>query len=756
MKKTAIIFFIFIFALVSTSSILLKLASADTFNQNDVMDDAVFDDSGSMTQQQIQNFLNSFPNSCLSNYSAPYPSDYFTYGSNAPASSIIKQVSSLWGINPKVILATLEKEENLVTGNAGCDSWRYNSAVGMGCSDTGPCPSAGYAGFSQQVTKGMWQLTFNRQRSEGNLNWGDNGSIYYGGFMTPGTYSRQSGAPTTYYDGIATIDGVSVTMTNGATAALYTYTPHFHGNQNFQAIFNQWFGSTHFPQPIGGYLYQQQSTGSLYLIDESTTTPTKYLIPDWDTMVNYGFNSFPALPVTDSVLSSMTDGGTLSNLIFDNNGVYLVNNTYRLPVPAQSCTDWGFSCSDGSVVKSLNNTLQTEYLRQGGVLTNYMSFNGVGYKMTNGIRSPLANLKTVADLGMSNTSPIFVNASNARQSIGPLLMTTPNLVKFTPNQTLYYYDGTHYYTIPDINTYNSWNLYNIPASPIPYSSYNSGTAVPSIGTLSLWAQDSSGNKYIINNGHKISLSAQQQTLWPSASYLTGVNSLITALPSDTLGNFVKIGSDYYQLDSSNGDKHYIVSIADYMNLGGNTLNTTYLNPALGSPIQSGLFAFPDGALLKVGTDPAIYVMNQGQLHHIPSMDILYAYNFDTSRLIVYPPATGYVVGADIIYTSLSDGTTIIPYANNLLTISSTQASAFGLKNTLSTTSTSSQFISRGQKISFTNLIRNSDDGAIYYANNGSLHHVTSIDTFKQLGGGITPLTIVNTQIVNLFTIGSNV
>ncbi len=33
-------------------------------------------------------------------------------------------------------------------------------------------------------------------------------------------------------------------MNSGATAALYWYTPHFHGNQVFYDLFTQWFGST--------------------------------------------------------------------------------------------------------------------------------------------------------------------------------------------------------------------------------------------------------------------------------------------------------------------------------------------------------------------------------------------------------------------------------------------------------------------------------------------------------------------------------
>jgi hypothetical protein len=131
MKK--IIYILITLVVISSSfGVLSKSVFADTFNQNNIIDDAVFDDYNSMTESQIQSFLSAFPKSCLSNYSAPYPIDYFTYGDNVPASRVIRRAADLWQINPKVILTTLEKEENLVSGNAGCASWRYNSAIGMG------------------------------------------------------------------------------------------------------------------------------------------------------------------------------------------------------------------------------------------------------------------------------------------------------------------------------------------------------------------------------------------------------------------------------------------------------------------------------------------------------------------------------------------------------------------------------------------------------------------------------------------------
>lgn len=214
------------------------------FNNNRVIDDGVFDNAGTMDEGSIQGFLNQFPNSCLKNYQAPYPNDYFNYGGNVPAARVIRRAADLWGINPQVILTTLEKEESLVRGNAGCAEWRYNSAMGMGCPDGGACPAPAYAGFSKQVTKGSWQLKFNKERAWGNVGWGDNDSITYYGYMTQGNRKRCGSCTNIYYDGWASIDNTSVHMDTPATASLYSYTPHFHGNQNFAALFEAWFGST--------------------------------------------------------------------------------------------------------------------------------------------------------------------------------------------------------------------------------------------------------------------------------------------------------------------------------------------------------------------------------------------------------------------------------------------------------------------------------------------------------------------------------
>lgn len=113
--------------------------------------------------------------------------------------------------------------------------------------------SAVKAGFSQQVIRAAWLLKFGQQRSTGNINWAvisgnwdnsDDPQTCYGGPVTQGYRQVCPSGPTSFYDGYRTVDSTAVHMDTGGTAALYWYTPHFHGNQNFISLFEGWFGST--------------------------------------------------------------------------------------------------------------------------------------------------------------------------------------------------------------------------------------------------------------------------------------------------------------------------------------------------------------------------------------------------------------------------------------------------------------------------------------------------------------------------------
>ncbi len=251
-------------------------AWAADYSNSHLMDDGIFDNVNSMSEQQIRDFINSRPSSCLATSGAifPEPITYWQYGSNVDAARVIYNAAHYNDLNPQVILATLQKEQTLIT-RTNCSDGSVdvrNKAMGQGCFEGQPCPTAAYAGFHQQVMKGAWQLKFNKERANGNVEWGDNGSIVYDGPWTTGNRKGCSTCSNIYRDGYWTIDGQSVLMETGATAAFYRYTPHL--GQALPGIFENWFGSVIVPRYGWQIVSQSYSKGSTQIgaTDKETIT----------------------------------------------------------------------------------------------------------------------------------------------------------------------------------------------------------------------------------------------------------------------------------------------------------------------------------------------------------------------------------------------------------------------------------------------------------------------------------------------------
>ncbi len=261
--------------------------SGSQFNAGRIIDDGVFYAGNSMSINDIQVFLNSKvpqcdnngteiysgsttraqygtsrgyppPYTCLKDYSqvAPTitngPSDYCTGGipgGNKSAATIIYEVSAACGVNPKVLIVLIQKEQSLVT-----DEWpwsiQYRSATGYGCPDSAPCDSE-YYGFFNQVYQAA--KAFKRYRAN------------------PTNYNYRAGrANNIFWHPNAGCGFSSVFIDSQATAGLYIYTPYrpnqaaldnlygtgdscsSYGNRNFWRLFNDWFGTTFAP----GYSWQ--------------------------------------------------------------------------------------------------------------------------------------------------------------------------------------------------------------------------------------------------------------------------------------------------------------------------------------------------------------------------------------------------------------------------------------------------------------------------------------------------------------------
>lgn len=775
----------------------LNKVNAATFNPNRIIDDGIFDSTNTMNASQVDSFLNSFPNSCISansGFRAIDPNGYnpsqgFIYGGYVTAGQVIYDASQAYGLNPQVLLTTLEKEQSLVTGrnnfsgycNNG-DQHKYAAAVGYGCPDSGTTysytglslyqrngvvisdtgttcvNSASKAGFSQQVIRAAWLLKFGQQRSKGNINWAvikgnwnnsDDPQTCYGGPMTQGTWQRCPSGSTTYYDGYTTIDATSVHMDTGGTAALYWYTPHFAGNQNFFNIFTSWFGSTQFPQPIGGSLYYQISTGNIYLVTQST----RYYIPDWGVLTNYGLDAFPTQPASDTEIGSFSDGGALTNLVWDTNGVYLVNNKVRYHLTDETCTSWGLSCYDSSKVVALGSSFETQYLQTSpNDLGPLVSYGGNIYKMDAGKKLPIANPKTLSDLGFVNTPLLISSPSNfSALPLGPLLMTTPGVIQFLPSPTIYYYDGSSYFSVADMGVYADWGLADKTQLSATTSSYN--TSPPSSNPLPTFYQNSNG-KYIIDQSRLIKIpSSLEQSFSPVSFSSSGPTALINSLGTETLNSAVWTNPTIYTL--SNNKKHVVPSLYDYTSLGLTGSNVTGLKPNKLAEVPEGNNAFGSGKVISINDGSGkLYVVNDTSLLLIKDPNVFNGYGYNWSNIPTYALAdtSEYTIDSNSLFMArLNDGTHYLLAGTKAYSIPSSLAADFGFINTNIPVVNTHTIQSNTPAIS-TRFMRDSSNGDIYYASGGAIHHVTSYASFIAYGGDRVGVMPIDHYAVSFFVI----
>ncbi|OLT55466.1 hypothetical protein BJF88_06305 [Cellulosimicrobium sp. CUA-896] len=242
-------------------------AAATAFDPGNIISDAVFYDATSMTAAQVASFIQAegagcratSGNTCLKDYRESTPTRAasslcpgpYAGGSNETAAAIISKVALACGINPQVLLVTLQKEQGLVTASDGRPPRTYSRALGFGCPDnTGGVCNPEYAGFANQVYSAARQL----QR--------------YAAYPT--SYAHRAGAINQVrFHPDASCGTSSVHIENQATASLYNYTPYqpnaaalaagygtgdacsSYGNRNFHLYFTRWFGSPVQREPIG-------------------------------------------------------------------------------------------------------------------------------------------------------------------------------------------------------------------------------------------------------------------------------------------------------------------------------------------------------------------------------------------------------------------------------------------------------------------------------------------------------------------------
>lgn len=713
---------------------ILSPKIVNAYDNNNIMSDAVFDDTSTMSVSQIQSFLNGFPNSCLANYQAPYPNDYSNYGSNVSAATVIGRVSDLWHVNPRVILTTLEKEEGLVSGGSGCDSWRYNSAMGMGCPDGGACPAPGYAGFTAQVTKGTWQMQFSKYRSYGDLSWGDNGAIYYYGFMTAGVRSRVSGDTPVSYDGYATIDGTSVYMSNGATAALYTYTPHFSGNQHFVQIFNAWFGSTQVSD-----LVRSVNDPTVYLVSGAN----KYPIASMDTLGAFyplGNISY----VDQSYIDSKTTQPVLGRAVLAPSGtVNFVDAGIRLPFG--SCgqvSDYGYSCAS----LPLLTDYQINALTSGPLMTNvYSTTSGKRFYITAGTKREVYDDQSLTNNSIPLGSNMLHEAALNNLSYGIPIIRNDVYVTDRGSASLYIYTNNAL-NIIDTSVKQATYFGRLSNNQIDTASINLLTK-NSIPPIKGYIKATTGDSYVVTDTGKIKVTSP--TDWSntfvtlSDSVLSQIPDITTLAPPYTIKSAGTNGTIYYVTNST---LRPITSWNALLALSATpnvlTVPTYYINDiATGTPMLA------PGSLVLSSNNPTVYLVDG--LNNLismgtfdPAMELGFGPIVYTSDSILnnYNKSTGSLSGAVQcgVNQGLAIGGSVYPVA--LTSATYTTLSAMNCSQ-LNWKISAPQF-----------LLANS--GTIFQIQNGQKQPIGSYGKYLSLGGNGSNTIRASNYVLNYFTDGA--
>jgi hypothetical protein len=430
---------------------------------NYLIDDNVFTQSGSMSASDVQNFLSS-EGSGLAGFSAvedcgsssgahySYYAMYYACGQNASAAQIITAAGQAYGISPKVILATLQKEQSLVTTPNPTAS-QLNCAMGYDS-------CAGDTGFFYQVDNAAWQFRADMDLGSGVNFWGYSPSSYACNGATR-LYSTglKAGANVTFKDDNGTVYN-TITLANMSTATLYCYTPYvynnpqglfgnpqygstglyYSGSYNFVKSFIAWWGTTYMPFQA---TYAGQSTYPTIISGNSTNAALRYQntgnLPWYDDVSAPQNSTYPVHLATTNPINDYSPfsafwptrnraAGTFAH-VYESDGVTLATNQH-IAQPGQ-IVEFDFSFS---VSPNLTPGFYQQYFQP--VLEGSTLWNMGGVAWFNIIVQPLTFQATYAG---QSTYPTITRGNS-----------TTSALRYQNTGNLSWYDDV---SAPPLNTY---------------------------------------------------------------------------------------------------------------------------------------------------------------------------------------------------------------------------------------------------------------------------------------------------------------
>lgn len=300
------------------------------FNPHKVISDDDMTNYSRMSLSGVQTFLTN-QGGALSTYSTTDID-----GIRRTAAEIIYNTSYRYHLNPQFMIAQIQKESSLITSSSTTlADWALGYGVCDSCSKSDPAVTQ-YEGFANQL-----DAAGNRIRNS-----------YLAGLADHNSTVSGWGVGVTK----TTLDGISITPENQATAVLYTYTPwvgyyggdpNVGGNSSFYDIMQRFFpnrSSLQLSYP-NLTLLQDIASGSVYKLENNLLRP---ITSQTALLTNY--DSKQIIPVDSEVIDRYSQGDPISYPKFillqgPTGGIYLIdqNNNRRAITSSQVFKALGYN-----------------------------------------------------------------------------------------------------------------------------------------------------------------------------------------------------------------------------------------------------------------------------------------------------------------------------------------------------------------------------------------------------------------------------
>lgn len=759
------------------------------------MDDSTFRASFTMSPTDIQTFLQN-KGSGLANFSDvencgsssgshySFYATYYSCGQVVSASKIIYDASQAYGINPQVVLATMQKEQSLITTPNPTAS-QLNYAMGYGCPDSGGCS---YAGFFNQVDNGTWQFRTDYELSSGNNYWGYSPSSYpcqgpanhtwSSNPMVYYNYPLVPGSNVTFYDDYGN-GYANFTIPNASTAALYCYTPHvfpgssqeyYSGSYWFVYYFSAWFGNATTP-----YAFKSPSGTTVYMF----VNGYKVAVPSMAMLQDYGVNPNAIQVLSQSTVDSIPTPSVSNNGISpvlsylikspsdsdaDGGTVYLVSEGSKNGIISpQQFTDFGFNSNNIAIlplsyINSISGSSPLSYYLQ--------TPESLVFQVSGGQKRAIFDYPTfIAHDPSGAVTPASYTIVSGIAS-GTPLSNNPLLIRQAGSATVYLYTTNgNYYPFSSLDVYSCWGVSTTLALSFVQISDNSYIAPITPGaTLNNCVVSEGTANYLLSKNMKYILPASYGNFSPQ-SLTADMVSILNALPvaSSSLKQAIKAPNDPSIWYLENGGRKGIPSITDFNLLG--LAGYDMVDSSSLSSIQNIGFKVGAGQVVKSTDNPTVYVATDSGRIAIVSSDDFLAYGYSWSSIESFPssslqqlyPATSGQVISKYLYDQPS-GNIYLMDINGCYSLSSSQLTSYGqsqssiISNQLYT-STLFPYIKLGSCRPASTFVKSPGQDTIYWVDSGQKYPISSWNKLVAKSGQSNPY-IINLSPGTLSTLPS--